>query len=298
MASDILSDRRARLTIATPVDDPTDFQHTTTNIVEINGGKTDDSNRPGLRVRFKIEKSLTKQPNTGEIVVTNMAPSRRADLQVKGVRVLLEAGYRDRISRLFSGDVRTADSVHAGADWETAMRLGDGERAWQFARVDESFNVGTRMADVIKTVARATGLELGNVDTQAAKINRVFDQGFAVAGKAVQALDGLVTSIGKELSIQDGQLQILDPYESLDLPIPELTPESGLIGSPEMGPPETKGKPALLRFKCLLLAVKPGSKVRLKSERYEGYIRIHKISHDGDTHGGAWYSTINGSIVK
>jgi hypothetical protein len=299
MANEALFDRRVRLTIATPVKSATDFKTTTTDIVEINGGKTDDVNFPGLRVKFNIDKSLEKQPNTSEVIVTNLSPSRRSSLQQKGVRVLLEAGYRSTgVKRLFSGDVRTADHVRNGGDWDTTLKLGDGERAWQFARVDESFAPGVRFADVLRTVARATGIELGNAEKQAASIDRVFDQGYIVAGSAFRALDKLITSIGKEFSIQDGQLQILDPYETLDLPIPEVTKDSGLIGSPEMGSPATKGKPALLRFKCLLLPVRPGAKVKLKSLRYDGFIRVHKVSHGGDTHAGEFYSTIDGSIVK
>jgi hypothetical protein len=291
------------LTIATPVDSDSDFTRTTTDIVEVNGGKTDDVNFPGLRVRFKIEKSLEKTPNTSEIVVSNLSPSHRSSLQVKGVKVLLEAGYKSTgIKRLFAGDVRTTDHVRNGADWDSTLKLGDGERAWQFARVDESFAPGVRVADVIKKIAAATGLEIGNADKQAAKIDRVLDQGYIATGNAVRALDRIVTAVGKQLSIQDGQIQILGSDETLDLPVPELTKDTGLIGSPEMGSPATKKKPAMVRIKCLLLAVKPGSRVYLrtagKPPKYDGYVRVHKISHEGDTHGGNWYSIIDGSIVK
>lgn len=294
-----LFDRRCKLTIATPVSTENDFSHTTTQVVEVNGGKTDNINEPGMRIQFKIEKSLDKGPNSSEIIVTNLSESRRQSLQTKGQRVLLEAGYRGTgIQRLFSGDIRTVDHIREKADWETKLKLGDGERAWLYARVSESFAPGTRAADVLKKIANATGLDLGNVSSKAALIDKVFDQGWSAGGSALRALDQLITALGKTWSIQDGALQILDPYEALDLPIPEITPDTGLIGSPEMGSPPSKGKPALLHFKSLLVAVKPGGKVRLKSSRYSGYIRIHKVTFEGDTHGGPWYSTMDGTISE
>ncbi len=293
-----LFDRRARLTIAVPVDTPGDFTHTTTDVIEINAGKTDNGS-PGLRVKFTVKKTLKKTPNTSEIIVTNLSPSRRASLQRKGVKVLLEGGYKQSgVFRIFSGDVRTIDHVRNGADWDTTLKLGDGERAWRFARVAESFEVGTRFAEALKKVGRATGLELGNLDQVAGTINVVFDQGFTAFGSAVQVLARMSESIGKELSVQDGALQILDPYGALDLPIPEISPTSGLIGSPEMGTPPSKGKPALLKFKSLLIATKPGGKVKLVSDRYNGYVRIHEVTFTGDTHSGDWFSEMSGTIAK
>lgn len=294
-----LFDRRVKLTIATPVDTPNDFKNVTTEIIEINGGKTDNLDSPGMRIQFKIDRTLEKEPNTSQIIVTNLSPTRRQSLQKKGVKVLLEAGYKATgIQRIFSGDVRTVDHVRNAADWDTTMKLGDGERAWLYARVNESFAPGTLVSDAMKKIAQATGLELGNVNDKAAAIDKVLDQGWCAAGSAVRAFDKIVKSIGKTWSVQDGQLQILDPYESLSLPIPEITPDTGLIGSPEMGSPPAKGKPALLKFKALLFATKPGAKVKLKSSRYNGNIRVHRCHFIGDTHGGEWYSEIDGTISQ
>lgn len=291
-----LFDRRCRLTIAVPVATPGDFSGTTSDVIEVDGGRT-DAKTFGHRIQFKIDKTLEKQPNTSQIVVTNLAPTTRSALQKKGVKVLLEAGYRETgLSRIFVGDARTVDHKREKADWSTIIKLGDGERAWRFARVSESFSPGTRASDVIKKVARASGLDLGNVDAQADKIGAIFDQGYVLAGSALRALDKLATSFGKVFSVQDGQLQILDPYEALDLPIPEITPETGLVGSPEMGTPAKPGQPALVQFTSLLISTKPGAKVKLKSERYDGFVLVQKCSFEGDTHGGNWYTKIDGTI--
>lgn len=294
-----LFDRRCRLTIANPVATPNDFRNTTTEVIEIAGGVTDKSTTPGLRIVFKITKTLKKEPNTSQITVTNLSPARRSSLQHKGVKVLFEAGYKQTgVNQYFSGDVSTIDHVREGADWNTVMRLGDGERAWQFARINESFAPRTRAADVLRKLADAMGLEIGNVDQQALGVNGVLDQGFAAVGSASHALDQFVKSLRKTWSVQDGQIQILDRNQALDLPIPELSPSSGLIGSPEMGSPKKKGEPALLKFKALLTPVKPGGKVKLVSERYNGFIRVEAVTFSGDSSGGDWYSEMSGSILQ
>lgn len=294
-----LFDRRCRVTIANPVKTANDYKDVTTDVIEIDGGTTDDRAVSGLRVWFKITKKLTKEPNTSEIIVTNLSPNRRSSLQQKGVRVLLEAGYKETgVSRYFSGDVRTIDHIRNGADWDTSLKLGDGERAWNFARVYESFAPGTPKSSVVKTLAESMGLDVGNLESQLSGIVGTIDQGFAAAGSASRAFDQFVKSIGKEWSVQDNALQILDPYEVLDLPIPEISVDSGLLGSPEMGTPPKKGKPPLVKFKSLLIPTRPGAKVKLVSKRYNGYVRVVAVTFTGDTHGGEWETEISGQILQ
>lgn len=294
MAGDVLWGRRARLVIAVPVATPGDFANVTTDIVEING--SDNPQEPGLRIAFKITKKSEKQPNPAQITVTNLSPVRRASLQTKGVKVTLEAGYADAgVTRIFAGDARTVDHKREGSNWHTVMSCGDGERSYRFAHVTDSFARGATIGDVVKVCARAMGLALGNSIDQAARLTTPLYGGYSVDGYASAALDKVVRSIGYSWSIQDGQLQILGPDETLQVSVPEISPETGLIGSPEMGTPEAKGKTPLLKFKCLLLPqARPGARVRLRSSRYNGLYRVKQATHSGDTAAVDWYTEIEG----
>lgn len=294
----LLFDRRCRLTIANPI--PGSFKDAQTfDVVEIDGGRA-EAGRVGMRVKFKIDKTDKKEPNTSEVIVTNLSKARRASLQKNGVKVLLEAGYAGTgFARYFVGDVRTTDHIKNGADMDTTMKLGDGERAWKFARVSESFSPKTLIKDAAKKIGTALGLGLGNLEAKLADLTDTFEAGWVAHGSAATALDQIIVDmLGKTWSIQDGVIQVLDPYEVANLPIPELTPETGLIGSPEMGSPPSKGKPALLTVKGLLFPIKPGGKLKLRSERYDGFVRAHKVSFEGDTGGGDWYTTVEGTIIK
>jgi hypothetical protein len=278
-----------RLTIAAPVATANNFKDTTSEVIEIED----------MRIQFNVKKTLKKEPNTSEIRITNLSPSRRASLQKKGVKVRLEIGYRDMgLGQIFSGDVRTVDHVRQGADWETIMQLGDGERAWQFARVNESFTAGASRADVVRAVANAMGIELGNVSERLGAIQGTFDQGWCASGSASREFDRVMKACGLEWSVQDGALQVLEKYQALNQPIEEISPSSGLIGSPEMGSPPKKGKPALVKFDALIGPCKPGAKVRLKSERYDGEVRITSVEFSGDSAGGPWFRKMAGEVLK
>ena len=295
--ADTLYGRRCKLTLAVPVSTPGDFKSVTTDVVEINGG--DDPDAPGLRVRFKVTKTREKNPNPAEITVTNLSDSRRKSLQTKGVRVMLEAGYVGTgLSRIFAGDARTIDHIREGADWSSLIKCGDGERAFRFARSAESFAPGVKAGDVLRYLGKQLGLDTGNLAREAAKLDAIrFDQGYAVWGPVQTQIDRLLSSLGWTYSIQDGTLQVLKRGEVLEgLLVPEITPATGLIGSPEMGTPEVKGKPALCKFKCLLTPTRPGALIKLRSDRYDGRLVVKKCEFEGDSSGGPWYTTVEGIL--
>lgn len=297
---DALVDRIAKVIIRNPAKGDNDFRDgDVIDVLEINSGVDRESGRVGLRVEFDIEKADKKEPNQSKITIYNLSGSTRSSLQQKGVKLSLEAGYRDTgLFRIFAGDVRTVDHVREKAMWGTVMQLGDGERAWQFAQVNESFSPGTSKATVLRTIAEKMGLDLGNTAKQAAELQGNYEQGYCVMGNSARELDRVLRALRLTWSIQDGQLQILKPGQTLDLPIPVISPQTGLVGSPEMGSPPAKNKPQLVQFKALLLPTKPGAKVKLESERYDGYVRVKSCKFTGDTSGGEWYTHIAGVIVQ
>lgn len=281
--------RRARLTLSLPSGS---FSETdaTQNTMVIEGG--DDPDNPGLRIVFKVVKTDQKEPNTAEVSVYNLSASSRAKLKQKGVRLVLEAGYAGTgIAQLFVGDTRTTDHVREGADFKTLLKAGDAERSIRYARASLSFARGATVADVVKGCTAAMGLALGNTTSQLPKLSKVLYQGWTAHGAASSELERILATVGYGYSVQDGSVQILAPGEALTLAIPDVTPQSGLIGSPEMGAPEKKGKAPSLHYRELLRPqARPGGRAHVKSERYDGIFRSRKVTHDGDTRGGNWYT--------
>jgi hypothetical protein len=268
----------------------------------------------GLRAQFKVKKTLRKQPNTCEISISNLNEHSRAGLQKRRrIPVILEAGYVGNLAQIFSGESRFVDQVHEGAEWVTKIQCGDGERAFVYRRVADSFRPGTRVADVINTVVGALGMTATGHLAEIKALAEQFVGGYSAFGKASSELDHLLKSRGFEWSIQDGQLQILKVGKTSNESVLVLSPSTGLVGSPEHGNPEKdvpldqlSGKeadgsfalsakgvkgPAVLKVKSLLQpGLRPGRKVKVESRGINGFFRIQSVEHTGDTHGGDWYS--------
>jgi len=285
----LLFGRIARLTIAKPSGSFSDTDPTANTLV-IGGG--DDAGSPGLRIVGKISKSNQKEPNTAEVTIYNLAPTTRSQLQQKGLRVLVEAGYREAgLARVFLGDSRSTDHKRNDADMVTLIKCGDGERAMRYARASGSFAAGSTVGQVVQLCADAMGLGLGNVGAQLPNLQRKLFNGWTVHGAAASELERVLRAVGYRYSVQDGQLQILAPGQSLATGVPLISPDTGLVGSPEMGSPEKAGKPAALKFRSLLRTdVRPGGRVHLRSERYNAIFALRKTVHTFDTMGGDWYT--------
>jgi len=248
-----------------------------------------------LRVAFKVKKTLTKEPNTAEIRVFNLAESTRRKLQGKGVSTVLSAGYEGNEAVIFSGDSRFIDHTREGPNWITKIRCGDGERAYQFQRFNASFGPGTSIADVIQASANALGLNTGNLNDALAlpfKGGRtVFRNGFSANGDAVDVLEKLLRGAGFSLSVQNGALQVLQGGAAVPTSAVLLSPDTGLVGSPEMGSPEKKGATPRVKAKALLQArIRCGGVVELRSENFKGQFRVETVEHTGDTDGAEWYT--------
>lgn len=254
----------------------------------------------GLRMAFKVAKSTKREPNTCELRIWNLAEQTRAKLQGKGVPVILSAGYKDNAAVLFQGDSRTIDHIRENADWITRVRCGDGERAYQWAHFSDSFAPGSSIADVIRGAAKALGVNTGNLDDELNKGNfrgalTSFAHGYTAHGKAALELDRLLRTCGFSWSIQDGALQLLRG----DAPAPGqavlLTPDTGLIGSPEHNAPDKKSKPPRVKFRSLLQPqIRCGGTVELRAAAVKGQFRVESIEHTGDTASTEWYTSGEG----
>lgn len=285
--SDRLYDRRVVLVVGkVPGDDLTE--------------KTAEALRiEGLRVQFKIRKSDKPEPNKAEVVIYNLKASSRSDLEAdKGVRVILSAGYADSTSQIFSGDSRFVNNRREDVDWLTKIEAHDGGRAYRFARTSESFSAGATAADLVKKLVAQLVKDPGNALEKAGKLTRSFANGYTASGPTAELLTEHLAEEGYGWSIQDGRMEVLKLDETLADEVPLISPDTGLIGSPEMGAPEKKKGAARLKVKMLLRPIRPGQKFKLDAKGRKGEYRSHVVTHQGDTHSGDWYTEIEASPLS
>ncbi len=249
----------------------------------------------GLRVAFKITKTLRPSPNTCELRIFNLNPTHRDQIeQLQTATVKIDAGYAGAIATIFQGELRKARSAEDGTSIVTSLEGADGERRIRTARVSRSFGAGTGLDAVLGHIAGALGVDPGNSSRafQGAAFGngmRVFAEGTAVDGSAADALTRIASAAGLEWSVQGGALQVLPRGRPLNTPAVVLTPDTGLVGSPSL---DTTG---IMKAKTFLMSdLVPGRLVNVTTRFVTGTYRVDKVEITGDTEGKDWHCSIEG----
>lgn len=250
----------------------------------------------GLRVVFKVVKTNTKEPNTLDLKVYNLAENSRKAAQVFGTPIALFAGYEGSVGRIFFGDSRLGDPLREGGNWITHIQCGDGEMRARFSDFSKTFPPGVKYAEVVRENLKALGLGGGNVEafltSGAAKLDQ-FARGYVAKGKAFGNFDDLIRAGGAEWSIQDGQVFVLEPNAVQPGTVILISPETGMVGDPEHSSPLKKTKKPYVRVKSLLRhEFRAGGQVAIKSSSVNGQFKILTVTHTGDTDGQEWYSEL------
>ncbi len=250
----------------------------------------------GLRVAFRIHKSLAKDPNTGEIKIFNLSKENRAKLKDKGIPIVFSAGYENTEATIFSGDSRYINHELEGPTWVTKIQCGDGERAYAFTRFNKSYAAGVSVGSILRDAVASTSLNPGNLNSALAEPPRggltSFVRGYTAHGRAVDTIETLAKSLGFTVSIQGGAFQFLRNGVAPGAAV-LLSPGTGLIGSPTYSSPEKKDQAARLIAKSFLQPqIVCGGQVSIKSEEVNGAFRVQKLDHTGDWQGQEWYTSI------
>jgi len=248
--------------------------------------------QPTLRVQFRITRSLKKDPNTATLAFYNLKKSNRAQLQEKGIPTVIEAGYADNISQIFGGQLQFGSSIKNDTDWVSTIQTGDGANPFKISRINKSLKGPIQLSQVLDIAGQALGVNLGNLRKKVAEGGlraglKEFTHGISLSGKAEQVFSKLAKAYGVSWSIQDGQLLLLGPKETIDQTAVVLKPGTGLVGSPE------PGEKGIVKARALLQPdLVPGRKVQIQSAEIDGFFRVEKVMFTGDSRGGDWYSDI------
>ena len=250
-----------------------------------------DAGEPVLRMSFNVTKTPDSSPNKSELKIWNLSEDSRSMLQEQDrLIVTIKAGYRDFSSQIFFGDMRFASSVRDSADWVTAVQSGDGAKQYKSARINKSFAAGTLVTDALKAAAESLGVGNGNLSKVIAagskRALREFSNGTVLTGKSTEQIDNLAKSMGLEWSVQDGQLQLLEPEQTTQDSAVVLSSGTGLIGSP------TAGSKGVVKARSLLQPdIFPGRKIQIDSALIpNSFFKATKVKHTGDTWGSNWFT--------
>lgn len=255
-----------------------------------------------LPTKFKLKYGARRSQNEGEVVLTNLSAESRAWLEAGETTITVRAGYDPEGQGTLppvagTGDGLDIQSEQRGADWMTTLALSDGERAARSGRATLSYSSAARR-DLVEAAARAlvgsTGLAIGDIAVQ--MVGTEWDtllSDVAAEGPAGRVLDGLLPA-DWTWTVMDEALVLVPPDGAVGERVLVVSPETGLVGSPK--PVRSSGRARTergLEVRMLLDAtLRPGQRIDLRARDYAGLYVVREVTHQGDTHGGDWYSDL------
>ncbi len=259
-----------------------------------------------LDVKFQIKKDTKKKPNQLKATIYNLnddhasaiahIPKNAADNSGR-IFVRINAGYVETFGEIFYGSIRVAYSTIEGENVETVIESGDGEDQIAKSRINTSFTKNTPISTVVKALVDATGLMQGNVQELISKATfragNAYAGGIVLSGNPYDELQALCKSAGFECSVQSGKLQFLELGKSTGEVVYELSPDTGLLGSPLI---DTKG---VMTCKALLIPhLSCGKQIKIKSRFINSVFKITELNYSGDTRSDDWTVKIQGKIPE
>lgn len=250
-----------------------------------------DTDVTGLRVQFTAKKTLKAEPNSCNIKIYNLSNDTRKKIEgtKEGIPVSLHAGYRDRMSQIYFGQVTAVQTTVDGPDRITEISTGDGAKAIAQARISVPIGPKQNAGAALDALAKALGVGAGNLAEAKGKlaskgIAYFSPRGTVLSGNVARELTDFCESADLEWSVQDGKLQILDKGKALDGQAVSISSSTGLTDSPTV---DGKG---IVSFTCLIIPeLRPGRKVSLETEFFKGGFRLTETEHHGDTYGKDWH---------
>lgn len=269
-----------------------------------------DGTRNTIGISFNVSKTSVGEPNESTVVLTNVSPQTRAALLActnkDKATVELFVGYEDEGMTLLScGDLIKMWPEKNGSSNTFTLYYLDGMTAIQNSRLDQQFNPGTPIRDIVLALAQSFTMNGIKVDPTKVHITgAVGKRGYTVTGRTASTLDLLAASYKFTWSIQDGVFQAYMDVNSakasqkvyevsmLKRNLLKATPELGEKYMQQVG----MKIEALLNPKCKCMDF-----IDLKSivyPQYDGKYEIHNIDFIGGTQEPDWKMEIDSKTIN
>lgn len=249
-----------------------------------------------LTCKFSVERGILSDSNKCTIQLYNLAPSTREKIfqdafqmnPSKWKFVKLEAGYGDDLTEIFMGRILQAYSHRAGGQTDIVTDIQAQALDMFDCYTSYTFEAGTTYKDALQTIVTTSlpNVKLGNVGALEGefKTRTTFDG---------NAMDNISKLTGGNAFIDNSQLNVLMANEVIDVPVPVITDDNGLLDTPDR-------RDANLEVKMLfepnlivgqLLEIKSGV-----SPNFNGQFKVMGFRHDCTISGaeaGSRTTTVN-----
>jgi hypothetical protein len=188
-----------------------------------------------LRCTFNITKTIQMQPNTSEISIYNLNAKTENEILMNGKRVTIEAGYEgSQFGLIFDGDIlQTIREREDGTTFKLTIIALDSDRPINFEIANYSLVRGQTARSIVDHIVNKAQYptDLGSISDRlnAQKLTR----GKVMFGKASDYLRQVAKTYDLQYYMDDGKLNLIHMDDLPKDEIFELSPTSGLIGTPE-----------------------------------------------------------------
>lgn len=282
---------------------------------------------PQLRVRFRVDQSMTLEPQRATINVWNLAKTTRDAIAGASRRVvdwipggvpsplvsidgrivpgdpivtdtaggiahaLLEVGYSGALGVIFGGSCAPVINDRQAPDWITTMQAGDSELALSQGVANKSFAPGTPGSVVMQYLATVCGLRV--VPTTAgfqSLAGYILTNGIVADGRARDGIRDIAEAMRLSAFALSGELWLLSEFETIPGPPVVCSPEPipGLLRI--LQAPKRIDGDGIEILTQLSTMMKPGIRVVVTSSEVAGVYRCEHVTHTGDNRGGPWHS--------
>jgi len=271
-------------------------------LISNNGDTALDVSR--LRCTFNIVKTVLMQPNYCEVVIYNLNAETENAIIKEGMRILVEAGYEgEQYGGIFDGDLlQPIREKEDGTTFKLTLSSLDGDKFLQFGFSNFSILRGQSMRDMVYDLTQNTEISTGlgsiSEDLNTSQLTR----GKVVFGLAKNVLRQVAQTNSATFYMEDGKVNIIKATDIQEDRVIELSPTTGLIGTPsqyEYGViakcllnPRIKLNSLIHIDNSLIRARKAENGEVLRSLDDDGLYRVIKITHIGDTRGNDWYTEV------
>ena len=239
-----------------------------------------------LRSTFKIIKLSTGVQNTLKLELTNLSSDTR-NLYKKDDKIIIQAGYVEKDSVVFKGDIRTVTHHKEGSDTITTIDAVDGLVSAS-TNISVGFTPGSKVSQMISDIAKLSGTKAK--DTPLLEKINIVKNGLAKVGTMKSVMDDVAKMTKSDWSMQNGELKVTPVGKSDQKAIFTISSETGLIGTPSKKEESSKIKINGWQIKTLLNPfLEPRNRVVVECEAMtKGVYIVYSVEHTGDTHGDEW----------
>jgi hypothetical protein len=247
--------------------------------------------KPPMRIAFDCQKSVGGGLNKLTLKIYNLIESKRLELlkdpeDPQYIPFIFKAGYEGSLLNLFKGNIHTARTERSGTDFITTIEVLDG--GYDTLNSFTSTTVTSNETAINSLLNDMPHTSRGRITSLPALIRPK-----VLVGNSTRLIEDHLQD-GESFFIDDERLYILRDNEVVGSFIPVVSPETGLINTPERSMKQ-------ITFETMLNpSIKIGNLVDLKSStapHLNGKYKVESISYKGDNYGNDWRQTVTGQMA-